>query len=77
MSKLVNLFPDIKTTTKEFNETVKFFMQKKSSIFHTQFIEETKLDTDKKCQNWVKELQKIKKERFDSKIDEFFNLERN
>ena len=66
MPKLVSLFSEIQNTTKEFNETVKFFMQKKSSIFHTQFIEETKLDTDKKCQNWVEELKKITKERFDS-----------
>ena len=67
MPKLVSLFSEIQTTSKEFNETIKSFMQKKSSIFHTQFIEETKLDTDKKCQNWVEELQKITKERFDSK----------
>ena len=67
MPKLVSLFSEIQTTSKEFNETIKFFLQKKSSIFHTQFIEETKLDTDKKCQNWVEELQKITKERFDSK----------
>ena len=67
MPKLVSLFSEIQTTSKEFNETIKSFLQKKSSIFHTQFIEETKLDTDKKCQNWVEELQKITKERFDSK----------
>ena len=67
MPKLVSLFSEIQTTSKEFHETIKYFMQKKSSIFHTQFIEETKLDTDKKCQNWVEELQKITKERFDSK----------
>ena len=42
-------------------------MQKKSSIFHTQFIEEIKLDVNNKCQNWVEELQKITKERFESK----------
>ena len=67
MPKLVSLFSEIQTTSKEFNETIKSFLQKKYSIFHTQFIEETKLDTDKKCQNWVEELQKITKERFDSK----------
>ena len=67
MPKLVSLFSELQTTSKEFHETIKYFMQKKSSIFHTQFIEETKLDTDKKCQNWVEELQKITKERFDSK----------
>ena len=49
-------------------------MQKKSSIFHTQFIEETKLDTNKTCQNWVEQLQKITKERFEAK-DNYFEKE--
>ena len=65
--KLVSLFTEIQNTSKEFNETIKLFMQKKSSIFHTQFIEEIKLDVNNKCQNWVEELQKITKERFESK----------
>ena len=65
--KLVSLFTEIQNTSKEFNETIKLFLQKKSSIFHTQFIEEIKLDVNNKCQNWVEELQKITKERFESK----------
>ena len=65
--KLVSLFTEIQNTSKEFNETIKLFMQKKSSIFHTQFIEEIKLNVNNKCQNWVEELQKITKERFESK----------
>jgi len=65
--KLVSLFTEIQNTSKEFNETINLFMQKKSSIFHTQFIEEIKLDVNNKCQNWVEELQKITKERFESK----------
>ena len=65
--KLVSLFSEIQNTSKEFNETIKLFLQKKSSIFHSQFIEETKSEVENKCQNWVEELQKITKERFDSK----------
>ena len=71
MPKLVSLFTEIQNTSKEFDETIKLFMQKKSSIFHTQFIEETKLDVNNKCQNWVEELQKITKEKFESK-DNFY-----
>ena len=74
MPKLLPLFQEIQTTSKEFNETIKLFMQKKSSIFHTQFIEETKLDTNKTCQNWVEQLQKITKERFEAK-DNYFEKE--
>ena len=72
--KLLPLFQEIQTTSKEFKETIKLFMQKKSSIFHTQFIEETKLDTNKTCQNWVEQLQKITKERFEAK-DNYFEKE--
>ena len=71
LPKLVSIFSDIQTTSQEFNDTIKNFLQKKSSIFHSKFIEETKYDTDKKCQNWVEELQKVTKERFDSK-DNFY-----
>ena len=71
LPKLVSIFSDIQTTSQEFNDTIKHFLQKKSSIFHSKFIEETKYDTDKKCQNWVEELQKVTKERFDSK-DNFY-----
>ena len=74
MPKLLPLFQEIQTTSKEFKETIKLFMQKKSSIFHTQFIEETKLDTNKTCQNWVEQLQKITKERFEAK-DNYFEKE--
>ena len=72
--KLVSLFSEIQNTSKEFNETIKLFLQKKSSIFHSQFIEETKSEVENKCQNWVEELQKITKERFDSK-DNYFTQE--
>ena len=72
--KLVSLFSEIQTTSKELSESVKYFMQKKSTIFHSQFIEETKLDTDKTCQNWVEELKKVTKERFESK-DDYYNKE--
>ena len=71
LPKLVSIFSDIQTTSQEFNDTIKHFLQKKSSIFHSKFIEETKYDTDKKCQNWLEELQKVTKERFDSK-DNFY-----
>ena len=74
MPKLLSLFQEIQTTSKEFKETIKLFMQKKSSIFHTQFIEETKLDADKTCQNWVEELKKITKERFEQQ-DNYFEKE--
>ena len=35
MPKLLSLFQEIQTTSKEFKETIKLFMQKKSSIFNS------------------------------------------
>ena len=72
--KLISLFTEIQNTSKEFNETIKLFLQKKSTIFHTQFIDETKSEVENKCQNWVEELQKITKERFNSK-DNYYTQE--
>jgi hypothetical protein len=72
--KLVSLFTEIQSTSKELNESLKLFLQKKSTIFHTQFIDETKSEVENKCQNWVEELQKITKERFNSK-DNYFTQE--
>ena len=72
--KLISLFSEIQNTSKEFNETLKLFLQKKSSIFHSNFIEETKTSVENTCINWVEQLQKITKERFDSK-DNFYTQE--
>ena len=72
--KLISLFTEIQNTSKEFTETIKLFLQKKSTIFHTQFIDETKTEVENKCQNWVEELQKITKERFNSK-DNYYTQE--
>ena len=65
--KLISLFSEIQNTSREFNETLKLFLQKKSTIFHSSFIEETKTSTENTCINWVEQLQKITKERFESK----------
>ena len=65
--KLISLFSEIQNTSREFNETLKLFLQKKSTIFHSSFIEETKTLVENTCINWVEQLQKITKERFESK----------
>ena len=72
--KLISLFSEIQNTSREFNESLKLFLQKKSNIFHTNFIEETKTSVENTCINWVEQLQKITKERFDSK-DNFYTQE--
>ena len=72
--KLISLFSEIQKTSREFNESLKLFLQKKSNIFHTNFIEETKTSVENTCINWVEQLQKITKERFDSK-DNFYTQE--
>ena len=72
--KLMSLFSEIQKTSREFNESLKLFLQKKSNIFHTNFIEETKTSVENTCINWVEQLQKITKERFDSK-DNFYTQE--
>ena len=65
--KLISLFSEIQNTSREFNEALKLFLQKKSTIFHSSFIEETKTLVENTCINWVEQLQKITKERFESK----------
>ena len=72
--KLISLFSEIQKTSREFNESLKLFLQKKSNIFHTNFIEETKTSVENTCINWVEQLQKITKERFDLK-DNFYTQE--
>ena len=72
--KLISLFSEIQNTSREFNESLKLFLQKKSNIFHTNFIEETKTSVENTCINWVEQLQKITKERLDSK-DNFYTQE--
>ena len=67
LPKLVELFQQIKTNINESNDAIKLFLEKKSTIFHDKFIEETKKNINNKCENWVEELQKITKERFESK----------
>lgn len=71
--KLIPLLTQIQTTSKEFNDTIQNFLQKKSNVFHSQFIEETKSNTNKKCENWVEELKKITKERFENKDNYYAN----
>ena len=71
--KLIPLLTQIQTTSKEFNDTIQNFLQKKSNVFHSQFIEETKANTNKKCENWVEELKKITKERFENKDNYYAN----
>ena len=72
--KLISLFSEIQNTSREFNESLKLFLQKKSTIFHSNFIEETKTSVENTCINWVEQLQKITKERFESK-DNYYTQE--
>ena len=77
LPKLVELFNEMQTATKEYTESIKSFAKNKSKIFfHNQFIEETKASTEGNCAKWVEELKKISKEKLESK-DNIYNLEIN
>ena len=77
LPKLVELFNEMQTATKEYTESIKTFAKNKSKIlFHNQFIEEAKTSTEGSCANWVEELKKISKEKLESK-DNIYNLEIN
>lgn len=77
LPKLVELFNEIQSATKEYSESIKSFAKNKSKIFfHNQFIEEAKTLTEGNCTNWVEELKKISKEKLESK-DNIYNLEIN
>ena len=79
LPKLVELFNEIQSATKEYNETIKLFTNNKSKIFfHNKFIEDSKNSMNDNCSGWVQELQKMAKERLESKdniyIQEINNL---
>ena len=77
LPKLVELFNEMQTATKEYTESIKSFAKNKSKIFfHNQFIEEAKTSTEGSCASWVEELKKISKEKLESK-DNIYNLEIN
>ena len=77
LPKLVELFNEMQSATKEYTESIKSFAKNKSKIFfHNQFIEETKTSTEGNCTKWVEELKKISKEKLESK-DNIYNLEIN
>jgi len=68
LPKLVELFNEIQSATKEYNETIKLFTNNKSKIFfHNKFIEDSKNSMNDNCSGWVQELQKMAKERLESK----------
>ena len=68
LPKLVELFNEIQSATKEYNETIKLFTNNKSKIFfHNKFIEDSKNSMNNNCSGWVQELQKMAKERLESK----------
>ena len=75
LPKLVELFNEIQSTTKEYSELIKTFTQNKSKIlFYNQFIEESKSSIENSCAGWVEELKKISKEKSESK-DNVYNQE--
>ena len=76
LPKLVELFNEIQTTTKEYNEAIKLFTKNKSKILYTKFMEESKNSLNDSCQGWVDELKKITKEKTQSK-DSIYNEEIN
>ena len=74
LPKLVELFKEIQSTAKEYNEEIKKFTKNKSKILYEKFIDETKKTINDSCEVWVQELQKIAKEKAESK-DSVFNQE--
>ena len=68
LPKLVELFNEIETVTKEYNDTMKLFSSNKAKIFfHDKYIEESKNNINDNCSGWVEELKKITKERLETK----------
>ena len=76
LPKLVELFKEIESTTKEYNETIKLFTKNKSKILYKQFMEEAKKSINDSCDGWVEELKKITKEKTQSQ-DTIYNEEIN
>ena len=76
LPKLVELFKEIESTTKEYNETMKLFTKNKANIFYNKFMEEAKTSINDSCTGWVQELQKMTKEKTQSK-DSIYNEEIN
>ena len=74
LPKLVDLFKEIQSTTKEYNDTIKLYTKNKSKILYSQFIEEAKKSINDSCGGWVQELQKMAKEKAESK-DGVYNQE--
>ena len=69
LPKLVELFKEIQSTTKEYNEEIKKYTKNKSKILYEKFIDEAKKTINDSCEGWVQELQKIAKEKAESKDD--------
>ena len=77
LPKLVELFNEIQSTAKEYNDTLKLFTSNKAKIFfHNKYIEESKNSVNDNCAGWVQELQKVAKERLETK-DTTYNKEIN
>ena len=76
LPKLVELFKEIESTTKEYNETIKLFTKNKSKILYKQFMDEAKKSINDSCDGWVQELKKITKEKTQSP-DNIYNEEIN
>ena len=76
LPKLVELFKEIESTTKEYNETMKLFTKNKANIFYNKFMEEAKSSINDSFSGWVQELQKMTKEKTQSK-DSIYNEEIN
>ena len=77
LPKLVGLFNEIESITKDYSESLKLLNKNKSKIFyHEKFIEDSKNNINNNCAGWVEELKKVTKERFESK-DDIYNEEMN
>ena len=63
LPKLVELFKEIESTTKEYNETIKLYTKNKSKMLYKQFMEEAKTNINGSCEGWVQELKKVTKEK--------------
>ena len=76
--KLVELFKEIESTAKKYNETIKLYTKNNSKILYKEFMEQTKANANDICTKWVQELQKVSKEKSISQDsiynEEIFNL---